>query len=61
MEEPLLSKGKFDIVGMDEHDDGSLTMAVNMDYDTLLLFAKIGMMKVIEDAANRAIADHGPA
>ena len=53
------NKSKFDILDMQDCEDGSCIMTVNMDYDSLLLFAKIGMMKVFEDAANRAIEDHG--
>lgn len=58
---PIPSAGNFDVLQIEELDDGSLNMIVNMDFETLRMFAKIGMMKVLEDAANKAIAEHGSA
>ena len=51
---------KFFVESITDTEDGGANMIVNMDYETLLAFAKIGIMKVIEDAANKVIADHGP-
>ena len=55
------SEGKFDVLDIEELEDGSMNMTVNMDFETLRTFAKIGMMKVLEDAANKVIAEHGSA
>lgn len=55
------TSGKFDVLDIEELEDGSLNMVVNMDFETLRLFAKVGMMKVLEDAANKVIAEHGSA
>lgn len=60
-ENPIPSEGKFDVLEIEELEDGSLNMTVNMDFETLRMFAKIGMLKVLEDAANKAIAEHGSA
>jgi hypothetical protein len=35
-----------------ENEDGSATIAVTMDYDTLLLFARKGLLATLVDAAN---------
>lgn len=43
----------INIERMSENSDGSLDIIVNMDQDSLILFAKIGMMKLLEDAAKR--------
>lgn len=56
---PIPSSGTFDVLDIEELEDGSLNMTVNMDFETLRMFAKIGMMKVFEDAANKAITEHG--
>ena len=63
-EAPLVveeKKTRFQIESIREAEDGGLDMTVNLDYDSLMHFAKIGIMKVLEDAANRAIAEHGQA
>ena len=53
------TKMKFDVLNMNELADGSLLVEVNMDYDTMRMFAKIGMMKVLNDAASKAVDEHG--
>lgn len=53
------SNMKFFVESIVDTEDGGANMIVNMDYETLLAFAKIGVMKAIEDAANKAIAEHG--
>jgi hypothetical protein len=55
------TKAKFSIESMTDADDGGLDMVLNMDYESLVAFARIGLMKVLEDAAKKAIAEHGPA
>lgn len=50
----------FQIIDETENSDGSLDLTLKMDHETLVHFAKIGLRKVIEDAANRVIADNGP-
>lgn len=58
---PIPSSGTFDVLDIEELEDGSAIISVHMDFETLRLFAKIGMMKVFEDAANKVITEHGSA
>lgn len=54
---PQNTTATFDIVSMTEHDDGSLSMLVDMDYDTIVKFAKIGILKTLEEAANKVLGE----
>lgn len=38
------------IESITENEDGSADVSLNMDYDTLVAFAKIGLLKAITDA-----------
>ena len=49
----------FHIETMDENPDGSIDMLINMDYASMVHYARIGLMKVLSDAAEKAIKDHG--
>lgn len=51
----------FSIEAMDENPDGSIDMLINMDYASMVHYARIGLMKVLSDAAEKAIKDHGQA
>lgn len=39
------------IESITENEDGSADVSLNMDYDTLVAFAKIGLLKAMTDAA----------
>ena len=41
-----------------EHDDGSCTIAFNVDNETLIQFAQIGLLKVLTDAASETVDIH---
>ena len=43
-----------------ENEDGSATIAVTMDHDTLLLFARKGLLATLVDAANKVIDENIP-
>ena len=49
----------FSIETMDENPDGSIDMLINMDYASMVHYARIGLMKVLSDAAEKVIKDHG--
>lgn len=48
---------EFTVVDVKDNEDGSAIMQVDMDYETLVLFAKIGIKKVLEDEANRVLGE----
>jgi hypothetical protein len=49
---------KFDVVSFEDNDDGSGTMVVDFDNEALIAFAKIGILKVLTDEAERVIKEH---
>lgn len=38
-----------------EHEDGSATITVTMDYDTLLVFARKGLLAALRESAEEVI------
>jgi hypothetical protein len=38
-----------------DHDDGSATITVTMDYDTLVMFARKGILDTLTEAANKIL------
>jgi hypothetical protein len=48
----------FEVVKFDNHDDGTATVIFDMDNEALEAMAKIGLLKVLTDAAEQAIKDH---
>lgn len=46
---------KFEVNDFVENEDGSATITVTMDYDTLLLFARKGLLSTLIDAANKIV------
>jgi hypothetical protein len=46
---------KFEIDDIVENEDGSATISITMDYETLLVFAKKGLLATFIEAANEAI------
>jgi hypothetical protein len=49
---------KFDVISFKDNDDGSGTMVVDFDNEALIAFAKIGILKVLTDEAERVIKEH---
>lgn len=49
----------MDIINIEDQEDGSAIMSVNLSQEELVTFAKIGLLKVLTDSANDAIAEHG--
>lgn len=47
----------FDIVDLVDNGDGSMTLRVDMNMETLKIFAGIGLIKAMKDEAERAIKD----
>jgi hypothetical protein len=43
------------IENIKDNDDGSCDIKFDMDYDELVAFAKIGLLKVLTDAANETL------
>jgi exosome complex RNA-binding protein Rrp42 (RNase PH superfamily) len=48
-----------EIVSMEDTVDGELRMELDMDYETMKLFAKKGIYQVLVDAAKKVIDEHG--
>lgn len=38
-----------------ENEDGSATITVTMDYDTLVNFAKLGILNTLKEAAEKVL------
>ena len=38
-----------------DHDDGSATFTVTMDYDTLVNFARLGLLNTLKEAAEKVL------
>lgn len=41
-----------------ENEDGSATITVTMDYDTLLIFARKGLLATLVESAEKVIEDN---
>jgi hypothetical protein len=53
---------KIEVVNIVEHDDeDGAMMIIDMDRAALEAMAKIGLLKVLTDAAEQAIVDHAEA
>ena len=50
----------FIAVGTPENEDGSATITVTMDYDTILVFAKKGLLAALTEAANEVLEENVP-
>lgn len=46
---------KIEVEDFVENEDGSATISITMDYETLLVFAKKGLLATFIEAANEAI------
>jgi predicted site-specific integrase-resolvase len=49
---------KMDVIAISDNDDDTATLTLDIDYETLKAFAKIGILKVLTDEANRVIKEH---
>lgn len=47
----------FEVNDFVENEDGSATITVTMDYDTLLLFARKGVLATLIESANKVIEE----
>lgn len=47
----------FEVDNFIENEDGSATLSVTMDYETLLVFARKGLMSTLIDAANKVVEE----
>lgn len=43
-----------------ENEDGSADMVVTMDYDTLVLFARKGLLAAIRESADKVLEENVP-
>lgn len=50
---------KIDIISIVDNPDGSMTMTVDFDNESLVAFAKLGLMKTLTEQAERIIKEHG--
>jgi hypothetical protein len=50
---------KLEVTSYTENNDGSGTVVFDMDNETLHYFAKIGILKVLTEAAERTKKEHG--
>lgn len=51
---------KFELNEFVENEDGSATITITMDYDTLLLFARKGLLATLVEAADKVIDENVP-
>lgn len=51
-------KKQIEVISFEENEDGSATLVVDMDYDTLLLFAKKGLLSTLTEAANKIVEEN---
>lgn len=58
---PARTKRTIHVDEIEEHEDGSATVRVDMDYETMRLFAKRGLYAAIKEAAEKIVEDHGDA
>jgi hypothetical protein len=49
---------KFDVISFKDNPDGSGTMVIDFDNESLIAFAKIGILKVLTDEAERINKEH---
>lgn len=50
---------ELQVISIADEEDGGATLTLDMDRETLLAFAKVGIVKVLTDEANRVIEEHG--
>jgi hypothetical protein len=50
----------FIIEKIEDHDDGSCTIHMDMDIETLKIFASIGIKQVLLDEAKKVLKENDP-
>lgn len=50
---------KLEVLSMDDQDDGSAIITVDMDREMLRALARIGLLKLLEEEAKRVIDSAG--
>lgn len=50
---------KIEVVEIKDVDDGGALVTVDMDYEMILAMAKVGLVRVLTDAARTSIEEHG--
>lgn len=50
-----------EVLSMEDTVDGGLNVVLDMDYETLKIFAKKGIYQALVDAANKIVEEHGAA
>lgn len=53
------SSGSFEVIDVKDYIDGSVGVVMDMNYETLKLFAKKGLYQAITDAAAKIVDEHG--
>jgi hypothetical protein len=51
--------GKMEVTKIIDNEDGSATVMFDMDWDAVRAFAKIGLMRVLTEAAQEMIEQEG--
>lgn len=49
----------FIIQNIEDQEDGSAILTIDMSYEMLKIFAKIGLLSVIEEAASKVLNTDG--
>lgn len=49
---------KIEVLEIVEQEDGGVIMSVDMDDEMIIAMAKIGLLKVLTDAAEASIKEH---
>ena len=58
-ERPKMSGTNLNVVTIDDLEDGGANVVVDMDYETLKIFAKMGLHQAFIEAAERIVKEHG--
>lgn len=51
---------KFEVNDIIENEDGSSDITVTMDYDTLVMFARKGILAALTEAADKILEENVP-
>lgn len=50
----------FEVNDFVENEDGSATVTVTMDYDTLVMFARKGLIAALRESADKILEENVP-
>jgi hypothetical protein len=48
---------KIEVVSVNENEDGSMSVTFDMDQESVIAFAKIGLLKVLIDSAKDVLGE----